>query len=180
MIKIIFVLSVLLNLLFSSNIDSNNGWNDLHLAVYQGDKQKVESLLKTYDINSTTKVGLMPLHIAIKKRDIDLIKFLLDQGADIEAQDDKGFSPLYYSVVMNHIPIATLLLSQGANPNTKNNIGNTPVHQMAHKNRTEMFELFTSYGVKVDIENNFGMKPINFAIEAGNNGMIILINSQNR
>ncbi|MCK9336353.1 MAG: ankyrin repeat domain-containing protein [Arcobacteraceae bacterium] len=180
MIKIIFLIIVLLNLAFSSNVDSNNGWNDLHLAIYQGDKSKVELLLKTYDIDSTTKVGLTPLHIAIKKRDIDLIKYLLDQGADIEAQDDKGFSPLYYAVVMNHIPIATLLLSQGANPNTKNNIGNTPLHQMAHKNRTEMFELFTSYGVKVDVENNFAMKPIDFAIEAGNNGMIMLINSQNR
>ncbi|QOG12532.1 ankyrin repeat domain-containing protein [Arcobacter sp. FWKO B] len=170
--KIIILITLVISFAFSNN---ENGWNSLHNAVYNGNIQDIEIALKNNSIQSVTTAGLSPLHIAIKKRDLNIITYLLEIGADINAKDAKGFTPIYYAVVMNHLPIAKLLLERNADTSIPNNIGNTPMHQIAFKNRVEMFELFVQYGAKTDIQNPNGLKPIDFAIEGESKDLILLL-----
>lgn len=172
--KVIFFIVGFYSFVFAQ---SDNGWNNLHKAVYSGDIENIKKELPLFDINSITKAGLTPLHMAIKTRNFEVIDFLLENGANIEAKDEKGFTPLYYAVVMNHIEITTHLLKKGANPNTQNELGNTPMHQVARKDRVDMYYLLVENGAKKDISNNFGMKPINFAIEFGSQRVIGLLMS---
>lgn len=159
-------------LFFHLFLYANNGWNELHKAVYSGDTQVVLQQLKQYNINSTTNAGLTPLHMAVKKRDLNMVKFLLSNGADVDAQDNKGFSVLYYAVLQNNIPIARYLLQNEADTGLKNNIGNAPMHNIAYNSRFEMLELFMFFGANANIENNYGMKPYDFAAKKGNKGMM--------
>lgn len=158
---------------FLTSVYANNGWNALHEAVYEGEIPKVQSLLSTQDINSTTTAGLSALHIAVKKRDAQMIQFLLLNDAHIDAQDNKGFSVLYYAVLQNNIPIAKLLLQHQADPNLKNNIQNAPIHNIAYNNRFEMLELFLLYDVDINATNQHGMKAYDFAQIKGNTGMML-------
>lgn len=162
----------LLFLLLPLFIWANNGWNALHKAVYEGSIQTVKQALESEDIDSTTTAGLSSLHMAVKKRDLSMVQFLVDQGANIDAQDNKGFSVLYYAVLQNNIPIAKYLLTQEANPNLKNNIGNAPMHNIAYNSRFEMLELFILFGANVKIKNAYGMRPYDFAQRKGNKGMM--------
>lgn len=171
---LIFTLS-LCSLLYA-----NNGWNELHKAVYEGKSQDIQKLLNSYDIDSTTNAGLNALHIAVKKRDLEMIKLLLSLDANIDAQDNKGFSVLYYAVLQNNIPIAKFLLIQGANPNLKNNIGNAPIHNIAFNNRFEMLEVFLQFGVDINAENQHGMKAYQFAQTKGNTGMMTQLKSMTK
>lgn len=151
---------------------ANNGWNSLHKAVYEGNIQAVQEALNTEDIDSTTTAGLSSLHMAVKKRDLEMLKFLIAKGANIDAQDNKGFSVLYYAVLQNNIPIAKYLLTHEANPNLKNNIGNAPMHNIAYNSRFEMLELFILFQADLKIENDHGMRPYHFAQRKGNKGMM--------
>lgn len=151
---------------------ANNGWNALHEAVYSGNTSQVQTQLQYTDIDSQTHAGLTPLHMAVKKRDLNMVKFLLSKGADVDAQDNKGFSVLYYAVLQNQIPIARYLLQHEADANLKNNIGNAPMHNIAYNNRFEMLDLFLLFDVNITIENEYGMKPYDFAAQKGNKGMM--------
>jgi ankyrin repeat protein len=57
-----------------------------------------------------------PLHKAVARGDEDLVRSLvLDQGANIEAQNDDWMTPLQLAVLKNNTSIARILLDAGAN-----------------------------------------------------------------
>jgi CubicO group peptidase (beta-lactamase class C family) len=59
------------------------GRTQLHNAVYEGDKEKIELLLSNgADINATTIAGLTPLHLAKIAGYKDIVEWLISKGAD--------------------------------------------------------------------------------------------------
>ena len=56
---------------------------------------------------------------------IDIIKFLLKSGADLELKDDNGSTALIYAVKANNIPAVDTLIDAGADINTQDNNGLT-------------------------------------------------------
>ena len=43
-----------------------------------------------------------PLHLAVKNKDIEIAKFLLDKGADTEAKDQDGNTAIFYAVHVDY------------------------------------------------------------------------------
>ena len=78
--------------------------------------------------------GLTELMLCASEGDLEECKRLLDQGANINQQDDKGATALIYAVLNNCEEVTRLLLSNGADKKlaTKKN-GLTPL-MVARKN----------------------------------------------
>ncbi len=76
-----------------------------------------------------------PLHIAIANMNLELAKFLLDHGADVNARDADGHTPLHFAVYRHHLDLIRLLLDAKADPDVKDASGETPV-AMAGKRST--------------------------------------------
>ena len=55
----------------------------------------------------------------------DIVKALVDAGADLNCVDDDGNTPLMLASAQHKVEIVKFLLKQGANPNTKNKYGYT-------------------------------------------------------
>ena len=77
----------------------------LHLAAYYGGQESVElllSLMKTggssnfYDINEPGQEGMTALHVAIVQNRINVVRLLIDAGADLYKNDNNGINPLAY------------------------------------------------------------------------------------
>ncbi len=68
----------------------------------------------------------MARHIAAKKGDLAMVKFLLDSGAAIGAKDNKDNTPLHFAVQGGRSAVVTELLNRGANRNVRNKKGKTP------------------------------------------------------
>jgi len=66
-------------------------------------------------------------HDAIKGGDLDGVKKMLDDGANVERGTDEGESPLILAIWKQHIAIITLLLERGADV-TRPFDGFPPVH----------------------------------------------------
>ena len=76
-----------------------DGWTALHLAAKKGDVSEVERLLAAganVDARTTRRflgVGRnsTPLIVATRFNQFDIMRLLVDHGADIEARDDRGY-----------------------------------------------------------------------------------------
>lgn len=152
----------------------DSGWNILHKAVYDQNISKVQEIVaaKSIDIDAKSKSNLSALHMAIKQRDFEIVRFLVESGAEVNIQDGLGFSPLYYAVVQNLYDISKYLLKHEANPNLQNHIGNAPLHQIAFKGKLELMDLLLEHGANVNLKNNNGLKPLHFAQKNGGAAII--------
>ena len=97
----------------------DEGWTALCWAVNQGHFETTKVLVEhEANVNHKDNEGESVLMIAIQAEevDLDLIKYLLDNGADIDAQDNIGWSALSHSVNMDDIEVSRFLLENGADP----------------------------------------------------------------
>ncbi len=98
-------------------------------ASFYGRKSIIEYLLSRHvNINAKDKKGWTALHAAIQEGNIDIIKLLLENGADVHARDVYGNPPISrMRFIPQDIPhmrdIFQVLLKYGANPNEKNDFG---------------------------------------------------------
>lgn len=65
-------------------------------------------------VNQVNHVGLTALHHGVLSNNLDAVKLLLCNGADVDAQDVHGFSPLHTAAACGFTQVASLLLIFGA------------------------------------------------------------------
>lgn len=56
-----------------------------------------------------------------------MVQFLIDNGAEIDAQDNEGWTPLMAGISCNFLDIVRFLLDKNADPALLNNDGELPV-----------------------------------------------------
>ncbi len=69
-------------------------------------------------ITEIASYNLSPFCFAIAKGDVEMVKKLIDLGADVNARS-RGLTPLMYAAKFNRVEIITLLLENGADANQK-------------------------------------------------------------
>ena len=67
---------------------------------------------KGAQINAKDRDGLTPLHDAVKKGSLELVKLLVEKGAGIDAIDNNNETPFYRANRENHKEIAKYLLEK--------------------------------------------------------------------
>jgi ankyrin repeat protein len=100
-----------------------NDWHQkeqLHIAADEGDLQRVKELVENgYDVNAFDgALSFTPLHYAVKAENIELVRYLLSVGADVNAREvDKiGETPLGTVAASCSYDVAEVLVKAGADP----------------------------------------------------------------
>ena len=133
----------------------------LHYAVSKSHNEIVELLIsKGADVNfmadvsrnrrSTHSRGLSPLIVAINVHNVEGVRMLLVNGADINAKDGNtnGESPLFYSLNNDNIEITKMLIDEGADFNMRNNKNLTPLDRVIGWNDDFSAKLLRKHGGK--------------------------------
>jgi hypothetical protein len=150
---------------------SSNGPNasceDLRSDAASGLVSEVESTLQTEPdlVKCRGLRGFTPLHTAADKNQTEVIRFLIEHGAEINARTDAGDTPLHWAAVDNRLNAAKLLLAEGADINPKDKDGNTPLHWAAARGHVEMTELLIAHGADLKTKTRFGCTPLRGAYD---------------
>lgn len=175
-----------LKLLLETGSDCNERFRDGTtplLYTLRSANVRCAKLLLEYGADMTAvdiSYGYTALHFAAMNRDVAVAQFVLDQGFDVECNDNHGRSALNIAVVNRNLEVCELLLRNGADVNRRDGTGKTSLmFAVTGQHTWENFvRVLLDYGA--DVTAKFGNGTIlQFAMEEGRQGVIqILIRQQ--
>jgi ankyrin repeat protein len=120
-------------------------------------------------INARDPNGATPLHNAAQKGQLVVAKFLLTNGADVEAKDRTRAekTPLQVAAAEGNAAMVELLLNHKAKINAANSAGNTALHFATDHGFKNVVELLLARGAEVSTKHTFGATPLHDAIANG-------------
>jgi len=95
---------------------------------------------------------------------LELIKELLDKGANINNRDKDGMTALHNAAIEGHIEIVKYLLKRGANLEAANNVGMTALHLAVYNRNIEVVRELIKNGAKLNIRDNSGNTALDYAV----------------
>ena len=118
--------------------------------IYGNQLDKIRIVLKYYPkyVNAQDDGMQTALMYAINDGHIDIVRLLIERGANVNIKNDDGYTALMYATMMDNIYIVKLLLENGAKPNIKNKKGATALKLAYSYNRKNIAKLLIENGAK--------------------------------
>ena len=147
----------------------------LRKLVAQGNNELVRYLVEfageeKYDIGSSSPLFCIKLY-----KNKDIIRFLLDSGADVNYRTKSGFTPLYHAVQKENLDIVRLLDQSGADVNYQTSDGFTPLHCAVQKENLGIVRLLVESRADVNSRANDGFTPLLCAVQKENLDIVRLL-----
>jgi ankyrin repeat protein len=101
------------------------GKNNLFINLYKKNKEYI-------DVNQDLFEGNTLLIMSAKDGNVFISKFLCEQGAKINTQNQKGNTALHYAIGKQFYGVADVLTRYGAKEDIRNNMGLTPWECIEH------------------------------------------------
>ncbi|UXX40675.1 ankyrin repeat domain-containing protein [Wolbachia endosymbiont of Oryzaephilus surinamensis] len=125
------------------------------------------------NIDTNDKNGNTLLYSAAEIGDLNLVKLLLDNGANIEAKNGEyQATPLHGAVENYRIDVVKLLLNRGANVNAEDKDNWTPLHYGADTNSSDIVKVLVDAHANLGAKGNYGKTPLDIAKDKGHNNIV--------
>lgn len=148
------------------NIVSSEGDNIYHALSDAGDAAaELAKILFESGLTVVERVGqdgTTPLHNAILLKNIGLVEFFIDKGADvIRSEDIVNYFPLTRAFIYANEEIIDILVANGADVNARDkNFGWTALHYLCNGNKLGAIKLALKKGADVNVEDEDGKTPV--------------------
>lgn len=127
---------------------SPDGWTPLHLAAAFGGADAVRALIDLgADPNQRSRNALdnTPLHACVAiSHSPEIVRMLLDAGADIDAAQHGGFTALHSAAFNGSTEVVRLLLERGANRELQTDDAQTAADLAREKGHREIAALLAA------------------------------------
>jgi uncharacterized protein len=154
---------------------ARHGPTDLFEASALGQLDGVKEFVKANakQVNTFTPDGFSPLGLACFFGRSQVVAFLLEHGADpnAEARNASRVRPIHSAAAHSQagpaLEMVRLLLEKGADPNLGQAGEWTPLHQAAAHGSNDLVRLLLEHGANPDAAAEDGQTPIQLALKSG-------------
>lgn len=133
---------------------------DLELSIQKGiiDVNAVDDMNRSLLINSVIRLN------------IDYVKILIKNGANINHQDKNGWTALHFAAQDYKPEMANVLIESEADIEAVDIYGNTPLSKAVFhsRERGEIIKLLLKNGANKEHKNNYGVSPLSLAYTIAN------------
>ncbi len=146
-------------------------------AAAEGDIKTIQTYIyRDYDVNTQYDMSVLlfnatelasgynALIAASEYNQEDIVKLLLNNGANVNLTSEHGITPLFVASVNGHENIVKLMLKNGANANFANNRGITPLMEASANGHKNIVELLLNNGADVRAKSNNGLTALDLAV----------------
>lgn len=129
--------------------------NEILTACEASDTEKVKALLEknTALVNAQDDAGATPLSRAViaLKPNAELVRLLLEKGAQIEGAAKNGGRPLRSAALLGRKDLVVMLLQHGAKIGAQDQEGRTALEYAASANRIEVADVLLAHGAQINV-----------------------------
>ena len=150
----------------------------LHDAVRSGAAEDVLEVLSTgQDINETDYFLGSPLHLAVVEDKADMVRILLEAGADFDAPSElEARTALLLAADLGNVELVSILLESGADLHARDRSGKQAIHLATISGQSGVVEKLLEAGVNVDSrEPDRDMTPLHLASLGGELELVKLL-----
>ena len=150
-------------------------------AILNGRDAAVEKIITDHPklLNSRdSRNGFTPLHWAVIAGRSNLVCWLINKGADVNAADPSGMTPLHKAAVFNRAGSAEALIAAGADYDVCGRkygaLQLMPIHLAAEEGKLEVIKCLLDRGVDVNAATRGAncITPLHFAAAKGRTNVI--------
>ena len=115
------------------------------------------------------KWGFTPLLVACQNGHIEVVRWLITSGAEIEATENQGATPLLLACQNGHIEVVRLLITSGADVRTKDKTGHDSLFFASQQGHLHVVYYLCSLGADTGAQDETEMTALaNVANESSN------------
>ena len=145
------------------------GRNLLHAAAEGGNISIVKSMLSCGIDSKDDESSVTPLIIAAMKNHVEVMKYLLQKGADISlTTGSKKGNALHIASQYGSVAAIEMLLSYDLRPDSRDREGNTPLVYAAGCGQIEAVNCLLKHGADPFLRGEHGWSLLHFAAQSGN------------
>ena len=136
------------------------------------DKQLTRLHAKGFDKVLAKNCGLRPLHIAVRTRNREMIRELLESGANHNTRDYNGNTPLHLAAAIGDMRVLNIVVQPYADSidDYANFSGETVLHIAGKGDHVEVMRFFIESGANINIPDLAGRSVLHVAV--GNINML--------
>ena len=118
------------------------------------DLEALKAVFNECELNAYERGSFKTPALSFYKIPLELMDWLITQGADINARDEYERTPLHYHSQVNNVEKVALLLERGADIEAQDKYKNTPLHFAEYN--AEAAQLLIEKGADINAKDNMG------------------------
>ena len=122
------------------------------------DLEALKAVFNECELNAYDRYSFKTPALSFYKIPLELMDWLITQGADINARDEYERTPLHYHAQVNNVEKVALLLERGADIEAQDKYKNTPLHFAEY--HAEVAELLIEKGANINAKDDKGHNVI--------------------
>lgn len=154
------------------------GENSLVIAISNGDRGWLKTLLESGADPNTPHRGTLPLHLAARRGEFDIVDMLAARGADIDGRDGSGRTALMVAAASGDGLALGALLARGADPNAVDKEGGNSLHHAAGGLHFDVLLKLVIAGGDANALSHAGESPRRLCAEAGQYAVDLLAQAE--
>lgn len=168
--SLLFIVSLPLVLFAGESPSARDTAGKIYDAVAHENVERVKTYLAadTNTVNFVSEKRFTLLHFAAEhgsSNGTEILKFLLANGAKVEAKNHIGQTPLFSAVIYDNAKGAEILLAHGAKIDVRQDDGRTPLHWAALCGYCDVARVLIKDKAAIRIKNSDGKMPLGLALE---------------
>jgi len=135
------------------------------------DLEALKAVFNECELNAYDRYSFKTPALSFYKIPLELMDWLITQGADINARDEYERTPLHYHAQVNNVEKVALLLERGADIEAQDKYKNTPLHFAEYN--AEVAQLFIEKGADIKAKDNMGYNVMEHMLARLSNGYLV-------
>ena len=149
-----------------------NFFSHMHLLAFAGLAAMFERYSQQSALNTRDSEGNTPLHWGARNGHAQIVRLLLDRGADFRLKNNIEQVPLHVASENGHVEIAKLLIQRKADMNAKGYRDRTPLHRAAECGHGTLVYFLLLQGALTTSRDDFGATPLHRAVWSNNDEIV--------